>query len=166
MRHIWTWLGATPATKKNFSSLLNAGYSCIVVPGGAQEAFHMERGSEVSFFWLFILISYILAKEGCFQPFRDNVYGPFLQHQKHAKGFFSSLLFFICFSWQYNSSWLAFQIAFLRARRGFVRVAMETGCPLVPVFCFGQVSSFFVFSFSDPTFVQLQNSLISSFLPF
>ena len=67
------------------------------MPGGAQEAFHMERGSEVSFFWPFILISYFLAKEGGFQPFQDNLFilASFLQHQKHAKGsFFSSFLFF------------------------------------------------------------------------
>lgn len=49
VRHIWTWLGVAPVSRKSFTQFLQKGISCIVVPGGVQECLYMESGREVVF---------------------------------------------------------------------------------------------------------------------
>lgn len=46
LRQLWIWLGFTSVDKKNLISLLEAGNSCMLVPGGNRETLFMQHGSE------------------------------------------------------------------------------------------------------------------------
>jgi 1-acyl-sn-glycerol-3-phosphate acyltransferase len=107
LRQIWTWLGLAPATRKNFYSYLEAGYSCIIVPGGVREMLHMDGESEVCF-----------------------------------RGLYHALFFLSVYGNSFTDLLCVLQVAFLKSRKGFVKIAMQSGSPLVPVFCFGQVPTF------------------------
>ncbi|GAQ87651.1 Diacylglycerol acyltransferase 2 [Klebsormidium nitens] len=49
VRHLWSWLGLTPASRQNFRKLLSEGYSTVLIPGGVQECLHLRPGAEVVF---------------------------------------------------------------------------------------------------------------------
>ncbi|TVU06093.1 hypothetical protein EJB05_49285, partial [Eragrostis curvula] len=119
MGQIWTWLGLIPATRKNFYSYLEAGYSCIIVPGGVWEMLHMDRESEV-----------------CFIIFKDCI------------GLF--------YSFAHGSVLLLLS---LNQEKGFVKIAMQSGSPLVPAFCFGQSYAYKWWRPGDKLFVIIAKAV-------
>ena len=61
-------MGLSPASKKNFTSLLAVGYSCILIPGGVQETILMEHGSEALYYKgikLLVVCFMVQGKKAC-----------------------------------------------------------------------------------------------------
>ncbi|RWR72756.1 Diacylglycerol O-acyltransferase 2 [Cinnamomum micranthum f. kanehirae] len=121
---IWTWLGLVPVTRKNFVSYLAAGYSCIIVPGSTREIFHMEHDSDIG-------DRIILERCGNLDT------QPYFTEETEEGQTFQTFESIDEPEWDAGDGFGA--VAFLKARKGFVRIAMEMGRPLVPVFCYGEV---------------------------
>eukprot|EP00850_Spirogloea_muscicola_P026189 SM005983S19572 [mRNA] locus=s5983:65:837:- [translate_table: standard] len=46
VRHVWTWLGLSPVSKRAFAELLRRHISCVVIPGGVTECLVMNPDTE------------------------------------------------------------------------------------------------------------------------
>eukprot|EP00270_Netrium_digitus_P016562 TRINITY_DN5960_c0_g1_i2.p1 TRINITY_DN5960_c0_g1~~TRINITY_DN5960_c0_g1_i2.p1 ORF type:complete len:330 (+),score=60.87 TRINITY_DN5960_c0_g1_i2:38-991(+) len=49
LRHVWSWMGLTSASRGNIKSCLESGTSIILVPGGVQECLYMRQSSDKLF---------------------------------------------------------------------------------------------------------------------
>lgn len=56
LRHIWSWMGLVPASKKILFNLLSSGCSCVLIPGGVQEMLFMEQDREVKIHMIVVLL--------------------------------------------------------------------------------------------------------------
>nr|GEZ91420.1 diacylglycerol O-acyltransferase 2D-like [Tanacetum cinerariifolium] len=122
LRHMWTWMGLTSATRQNFSYLLKSGYIYKYARGYFPATLYIEDMN-------------------AFNPDQSYVFG----YEPHSvwpigTGILSDLTGFMPTG---KVKILASSaVAFLKARKGFIRLAMENNSPVVPVFAFGQVILF------------------------
>ena len=121
MKNIYTWARAVSIDKKNLIRMLDNGYSPVICPGGVQEVLLMESTDECK-----MMIMMMMMKMMIMMMIMIMIMMKYLNN-----------IFDCSKNFRFNTSQSILGVLYLKCRFGFIKLALEYGIPLVPVFSFG-----------------------------
>eukprot|EP00026_Physarum_polycephalum_P007825 Phypoly_transcript_07893.p1 GENE.Phypoly_transcript_07893~~Phypoly_transcript_07893.p1 ORF type:complete len:374 (+),score=27.51 Phypoly_transcript_07893:63-1124(+) len=113
MRHFCIWVGGIPSTKEAGVQAIKEGCSIALVPGGLAELMYSDSRPRTLELSLLKKANVSGTEEGDEKSIEKLSHGP-----------------------------VKCVVLYLKARKGFIKMALESGMDLVPVFTFGELQNF------------------------